>query len=283
VSGGSTDLSGLFRTGADFHRNGSSVAIVIAHPDDEVIGAGAQLPRLSNPLVICVTDGSPRNLADALSAGFATREDYGKARQNEMYSALESVKIHRSRVHVLELVDQEASFHLIELTHRIQNLLLEFQPDAILTQPYEGGHPDHDATAFAVHAATETLRRSGGHTPTIVEMTSYHLRNGRMHTGSFLPGDGRDEIEFHLSEPERALKRCLFAHYGSQKNVLQYFPIDVERFRFAPDYNFTRPPHNGSLFYESFSWGVTGDSWRELVREAFHSLNLINAYDTCSA
>ena len=35
------------------------------------------------------------------------------------------------------------------------------QPDVVLTHPYEGGHSDHDSTAFAVHLAAGILRRDG--------------------------------------------------------------------------------------------------------------------------
>lgn len=46
------------------------------------------------------------------------------------------------------------------------------------------------------------------------------------------------------------------------------FPIDVERFREAPEYDFTQPPHEGRLHYEYFDWGMTGDRWRSLASEA---------------
>ena len=35
------------------------------------------------------------------------------------------------------------------------------------------------------------------------------------------------------------------------------FPIAIERFRPAPDYDFTQPPHEGRLFYENYDWGMT--------------------------
>src|ERR1051325_5216230 len=46
---------------------GSRLAIVAAHPDDETIGAGAYLARLSQAIFIHVTDGAPRDMRDARS------------------------------------------------------------------------------------------------------------------------------------------------------------------------------------------------------------------------
>src|SRR5947199_10702203 len=64
------------------------VAIVVAHPDDETIGIGAQLPRLPNGLVVVVTDGAPRDGADAQAHGFSGWQDYAAARENELEAAL---------------------------------------------------------------------------------------------------------------------------------------------------------------------------------------------------
>jgi len=40
----------------------------------------------------------------------------------------------------------------------------------------------------------------------------------------------------------------------------------VERYRWAPQYDFTAPPHEGRLYYENYPWGVKGARFRELVR-----------------
>lgn len=44
----------------------SRMLIVVAHPDDETIGFGAQLCRLRDALLLHVTDGAPRDKAAGL-------------------------------------------------------------------------------------------------------------------------------------------------------------------------------------------------------------------------
>ena len=45
------------------------------------------------------------------------------------------------------------------------DVLDDVRPDVVLTHAYEGGHSDHDATAFAVHLAAGVMRREGGKAP----------------------------------------------------------------------------------------------------------------------
>jgi N-acetylglucosamine malate deacetylase 2 len=54
--------------------------------------------------------------------------------------------------------------------------------------------------------------------------------------------------------------------------MLRRVPLDVERFRPAPVYSFTEPPHPGKLFYENFDWGMTAERWRRLAAEALEEL-----------
>src|SRR5436309_800068 len=126
------------------------VLIVAAHPDDETIGAGGILPRLELAGIVHITNGSPRSLADARAAGYITGDDYAHARRGEMQRALALAKVSPDLARCLKVIDQEASLDMAYVSLRLADLLKELHPTAVLTHAYEGGHPDHDAAAFAV-------------------------------------------------------------------------------------------------------------------------------------
>lgn len=252
-------------------------AVVVAHPDDEVIGAGARLSGLTPVLLVHVTDGAPRDPGDAQRAGCATRAAYAALRAAERDAAADLLGIPAASRRQLPVADQEAALDLQCLALRCAILLFESRADLVLTHAYEGGHPDHDATAFAVHAACALLRRAGGAAPVVAELTAYHARDGGMAVGRFLGGAAGPEIVLPLDGDARTRKQRLFDCYGSQQPVLAQFPIGEERFRLAPAYDFRRPPHEGTLYYERFPWGMTSDRWCALAGDALCTLGLAMA------
>jgi len=245
-------------------------AIVAAHPDDETIGAGACMTRFSEVTLIHITDGAPRDLKDAALHGFSEREEYAAARRRELLNALQAGGIGAARTIALGCADQEASLNLVEIAEALSHLLHCLTVDVVLTHPYEGGHPDHDAAAFAVHAACRLLPSE--RRPPIVEFASYHGRDGGMQTGVFLPNHGTAEMIYTLDSEERARKQRMIDCFATQQRVLEPFQTLEERFRPAPSYDFDLPPHEGELFYEQFPWGMTGDRWRTLARTAREQL-----------
>lgn len=247
--------------------------MVVAHPDDETVGVGSRLGRLPGATLVVATDGAPRDRRWWGAPEHATREAYARTRRRELHAALAVAGMRPARVFSLGLVDQEASYRLVELTRRTAAALAALGPAWVLTHPYEGGHPDHDAVAFAVHAACRLLERAGRAAPAVVEFASYHVCAGEIAPLRFLDDDA-SAVTALLTPDERALKRRMMECYATQRETLRYFPVEVERFRPAPAYDFARPPHAGRLFYENFDWGVTGARWRELARAALAVLDV---------
>ncbi|MEA2693820.1 MAG: N-acetylglucosamine malate deacetylase 2 [Acidobacteriota bacterium] len=285
--------------------------LLAAHPDDETIGAGALLGRSQPQAVIHVTDGAPRDLAWAPAAN-GDREGYARERRRELEAAMALAGVPAERLVSLGIVDQEAVLDLPGLAERLAGIFSDLASERVLTVAYEGGHPDHDAVAFAAHAAAELLRRRGRGAPELWEMALYHAGaeagEGGIVTGRFLaltpqpplpaphpsPGRGgdseqhppshrhpeRSEVELPLSPAEAELKRRMIAAFVTQEETLRPFlPPRPERFRPAPAYRFTEPPHPGPLQYEVWAFPMDGARWRRHARQALRALDLPEGSD----
>jgi len=243
-------------------KGSSRILVIAAHPDDEVIGLGGHLHLLRDPWIVHTTDGAPRSTI--------AREEYAATRRKEVECAMALAGVMPERLRTLGTVDQESVRALDRMRQQLCEIISHLHPDAILTHPYEGGHPDHDAAAFAVAAAVGQMKEK----PRIVEFASYHNGNpagvASMKIGEFLPGPP-DAETVRLSPESRARKQQMFECFRSQSEMLANFPIEVERFRNAPSYAFDRAPHEGQLFYEAQGWGV-GVEWRRLAMEALRSM-----------
>ncbi len=249
-----------------------AVALVVAHPDDECLMAGGQLPRLKSLTIVHVTDGAPLG-ADGAKHGFASRAHYAAARRRELETAVACAGISADALLAFDVPDQQASLRLPQIARALAKLLQERGIEVVLTHAYEGGHPDHDAVAFAVHAARR-LAASERSRIGILEMPSYHADSAGWVRQRFPPAPRRPELAIRLTEGERALKRRMFVAHVTQRDTIFSFALDCERFRIAPDYDFRALPNGGRLLYEQYPWGMTGPRWQELAREALANLGL---------
>jgi len=249
------------------------VVLLAAHPDDETIGASALLAKFPQTSLVYLTDGAPRNAKFWSSDAHGSREEYAAMRRAEAQCALSCARIPPDQIAWLGGIDQEAIHAATTLTARFAEYLSARRPDVVLTHPYEGGHPDHDTAALVAsaaisHFAAETL---------LLEMTSYHARAGQCVTGEFLDFDPAAEIEFELTDEEQRRKRQMLNAHASQHAVLAGFSVDRERFRPAPAYDFSKPPHEGRLWYECMHWPMTGSHWRSLATAAIREMQECNA------
>ena len=247
---------------------------LVAHPDDETIGASVALSRLPASVVLYLTDGAPHDRRFWSSFG-GSGEEYARVRLQEAKTALALAGVSSQRILTLGAADQDSIYEVPILVEKLLTILRWFRPAVVITHPYEGGHPDHDAAALAANIARHCLQRERRPTPVFLEMTSYHARDGRCQTGEFLPdstGTSEPILTIELSPEEKAKKQKMMEHFASQGQVLQGFPIGPERLREAREYDFARPPHEGPLWYELLGWPMRGERWREMAAQAFQAL-----------
>jgi N-acetylglucosamine malate deacetylase 2 len=274
------------------------VLMIVAHPDDEVIGAGVRLSWLGKDITIVhVTDGAPADSRDARAAGFSSAEGYAAARRGELLEAMSLVRVSAGQLVQLGFDDQSVVHHITEIADAIVALIHEHEPEIVLTHPYEGGHPDHDAVALAIRLAIEgrarcpqraedshnawlQARRGEDAAPyhlgnglAVLEMSSYHLGTEGLRSANFLPPNMPTRF-LQLTRAERAWKQKRFACFRTQQHVLRWFRTDVEAFRVAPEYDFTQRPHPGILFYEQFKIGMTWSEWHAHADAALQQLSI---------
>lgn len=240
--------------------------IVAPHPDDEVVAAGIWMSRqpAGTVHIVHVTDGSPRDVQNALALGFSGRAAYARARKQELARALSLAGILPAQCERFGFVDKEAYLHLPDFVARLQALIARIQPNRVFSPAYEGGHPDHDAAALAV----AVLRRSAGSFDHW-EFPLYHAgTGGRMIAGGFIGGNRRRAgCTIVLTREERLLKQRMISCFATQKEILSNFKARREHFRPAIFCDFTRAPHRGPLLYERWQWGITGAEWRRRASE----------------
>jgi hypothetical protein len=105
-------------------------------------------------------------------------------------------------------------------------------------------------------------------------MPFYHAGPSSWTTQRFIPDPERPEFVVWLDAGQRELKHRMLAAHATQAATLAAFTLDFERFRLAPDYDFTALPNGGDLLYERYDWGLMGARWQTLARAALDELGL---------
>jgi LmbE family N-acetylglucosaminyl deacetylase len=245
-------------------------SVIVAHPADEVVGAGCLISKLVDVTVLHVTDGAP--IQDAEAAGFKDCRQYAQARRQECLAALEIANVPADHVVDFAIPDQCAAHCLADLTRKITTFLQQSASDIVVTHPYEGGHPDHDATAFATHAALRLMKENGFRPPALFEMALHPSTDFKAKLPEFLPGPERETTTLLLDAHAEKLKQRMFECFQTQRESLEVSPVGPEKFRQPVAYDFSAPPQDGKLHYENFDWAPRRDEWQSLAAKALADL-----------
>jgi N-acetylglucosamine malate deacetylase 2 len=231
-----------------------TTVVLVAHPDDEVIGFGALMQQMKKAVVVFATDGAPYDAY--FWRRYGSREAYAELRRQEAREALG--RVGAEPVFLADQVpggiaDQQLFRRLPEAMLAFERVIEEIAPDCLLTLAYEGGHPDHDACCFMASC----IGKSQG--LPVWESPLYHRNaDGSGAVQTFPRSTGR-EVKITVEGAALQKKIEMFQAYKSQGLVLDGFHPEIEKFRPIADYDFTRRPLPWKLNYELWQWRMTGE------------------------
>jgi len=79
------------------------------------------------------------------------------------------------------------------------------------------------------------------------------------------------EVEIQPTPQEQKVKSRMLSAYGSQGEILKNFSSAVEWFRPQAAYDYSQPPHGGTLAYEAWGWPIKGVEVSAAFTEFRHS------------
>ena len=134
--------------------------VVVAHPDDEVLGAGGTIIKLIN-------EGHEVAIA-TMSNSATARKNISDTLNEDQSEAMAVLGVSNSYSADFPNIKMNTIGHL-ELVQFIEKCIVDFQEDAIITHHPTDTNNDHTVTSYAVQAASRLyLRREG--VPTLKEL-----------------------------------------------------------------------------------------------------------------
>jgi LmbE family N-acetylglucosaminyl deacetylase len=212
--------------------------LIVAHQDDDVIGAGCFLQNHASVQVSYCTDGgAPMNVPIWRRLGLSERSQYVELRNKEASAAL---KLSGAQFGVeFHLKTDGSLYEALRLTaNEIRQTVNSTRPDFVLTHTFEHGHPDHDCCSFLSAQIGAEFRIP------VFEMPIY----GRHTNGSELIQQFEKDEELLRITPtaeQIALKKSMLNAHESQRRLgnLNMFRADIpETFRRQPNYAFDQAP-----------------------------------------
>lgn len=216
--------------------NFSQAVIVLApHEDDEMLGIGILLQRFCGRVkIIFITDGAPVSgypmKKRMIKSSILNREEYARIRKEESVLAAKTIGLKESDLIYINSTDSGLSYVLEDACDTLRKIIADFNPGYIFFPAYEGGHPDHDATAAIAKALSHY---DGFREISFFEYALYSSPGGLKIFNDFHEASSGD-IRIIAGHDECNMKKKAVSCYLSQLGgLLGNFSMDRETIRLA--------------------------------------------------
>lgn len=265
-------------------KNYKKPLFIIAHQDDELNYAGLILRLGKSTNIVWLTNG------DGLYSEMGiTPDEYAKLRQAEAIKAVAAVGIEEKNTLCLKFSEIEIYKRFAELNKspssirdhidffkrikdEVKKVVFENGPDVIITDAWQGGHPEHDLTHFFTYCAIRDYYNEKGKRIDFIHIPEYEytiLLAMRFH-----PLYKGERYRIYLSQDELEAKKRIIASYVSQKKLFDKFErlftylgyigrviggpksaleyLSIEEFGPVPRIDYTKKPHIHDFFTYMF-------------------------------
>jgi LmbE family N-acetylglucosaminyl deacetylase len=230
---------------------GRRIFVLIAHPDDEVVGCCAAIGRAraagAQVFGYVLTTGVParRVLWRWQRRGYGWRV---KRRLRECRAVAELLGF--ASMAYPSMPTRQLRTALLDARRNILRELGRLMIDTVWAPAYEGAHADHDSANVLAASLNEGPERAS---VAVYEYAEYNFYGGKIRAQTFPKELGTENV-LVLTPEEIEFKRKALAVYVSARRDLGFVGIERECLRPMPTYDYAKRPHPGKLFYERFQW-----------------------------
>ena len=185
--------------------------VVVAHPDDEVLGAGAMIYKLIK---------SGNNVAVAIMVSqAAARKDLSASLSDDEAEALAILGVKQTYHASFPNIKMNTVPHL-ELVQFIEKCIIDFKADAIITHHPADTNNDHVMTSYAAQAASRLFQRRDD-VPDLKELLYMEVPSSTEWSIDSSSNDFRPNTYFEIGREGLDVKLQALAAY---KGVMRPYP-----------------------------------------------------------
>ena len=185
--------------------------VVVAHPDDEVLGAGATIHKLIN---------SGHNVAVAIMVSqAAARKDLSASLSDDEAEALAILGVKQTYHASFPNIKMNTVPHL-ELVQFIEKCIMDFKADTIITHHPADTNNDHVMTSYAAQAAARLFQRRDD-VPDLKELLFMEVPSSTEWSIDSSSNDFRPNTYFEIGREGLDVKLKALSAY---KGVMRLYP-----------------------------------------------------------